>query len=134
MSAISLFSTNRIVVQDDPEYSRLFIAFQSKIFLIRGGNVSSSGSNRRKPTVEDSVLFQTCITMENSPGHDVGRTTLWSPASRSGARSMIHFLRSARIDAHPIPFPMAKNSNVMVNRSEERRVGKECRSRWSPYH
>src|SRR3712207_863469 len=23
---------------------------------------------------------------------------------------------------------------VIVNRSEERRVGKECRSRWSPYH
>ena len=22
----------------------------------------------------------------------------------------------------------------IVNRSEERRVGKECRSRWSPYH
>ena len=22
----------------------------------------------------------------------------------------------------------------LVNRSEERRVGKECRSRWSPYH
>ena len=21
-----------------------------------------------------------------------------------------------------------------MNRSEERRVGKECRSRWSPYH
>ena len=26
------------------------------------------------------------------------------------------------------------SSNVMGNRSEERRVGKECRSRWSPYH
>ena len=24
--------------------------------------------------------------------------------------------------------------NVPVYRSEERRVGKECRSRWSPYH
>ena len=23
---------------------------------------------------------------------------------------------------------------VKANRSEERRVGKECRSRWSPYH
>ena len=23
---------------------------------------------------------------------------------------------------------------TMSNRSEERRVGKECRSRWSPYH
>src|SRR5882724_1157886 len=25
-------------------------------------------------------------------------------------------------------------SQVIVQRSEERRVGKECRSRWSPYH
>ena len=24
--------------------------------------------------------------------------------------------------------------NVKIIRSEERRVGKECRSRWSPYH
>ena len=24
--------------------------------------------------------------------------------------------------------------NTTENRSEERRVGKECRSRWSPYH
>ena len=25
-------------------------------------------------------------------------------------------------------------AGVLVTRSEERRVGKECRSRWSPYH
>mgnify|MGYP002526875065 CR=1 FL=1 len=25
-------------------------------------------------------------------------------------------------------------TKVTKNRSEERRVGKECRSRWSPYH
>ena len=25
-------------------------------------------------------------------------------------------------------------SEYKLNRSEERRVGKECRSRWSPYH
>ena len=24
--------------------------------------------------------------------------------------------------------------NIIIRRSEERRVGKECRSRWSPYH
>ena len=29
---------------------------------------------------------------------------------------------------------MAMNDHKKVNRSEERRVGKECRSRWSPYH
>ena len=27
-----------------------------------------------------------------------------------------------------------KNSIELPDRSEERRVGKECRSRWSPYH
>src|ERR1035438_660833 len=27
-----------------------------------------------------------------------------------------------------------KHCTVAVPRSEERRVGKECRSRWSPYH
>ena len=25
-------------------------------------------------------------------------------------------------------------TNLSISRSEERRVGKECRSRWSPYH
>ena len=25
-------------------------------------------------------------------------------------------------------------NNKLTHRSEERRVGKECRSRWSPYH
>src|SRR5256886_11435737 len=29
--------------------------------------------------------------------------------------------------------PLAGKPNVIL-RSEERRVGKECRSRWSPYH
>ena len=31
-------------------------------------------------------------------------------------------------------FLRAKNVLLVIDRSEERRVGKECRSRWSPYH
>ena len=34
-------------------------------------------------------------------------------------------------------YTMVKNpgkENMEIIRSEERRVGKECRSRWSPYH
>ena len=27
-----------------------------------------------------------------------------------------------------------QEDKLNTNRSEERRVGKECRSRWSPYH
>ena len=30
--------------------------------------------------------------------------------------------------------PLYMIVSVYINRSEERRVGKECRSRWSPYH
>src|ERR1043166_4558048 len=35
-----------------------------------------------------------------------------------------------RVDAQAI----AKDAGLSRVRSEERRVGKECRSRWSPYH
>ena len=31
-------------------------------------------------------------------------------------------------------FSINDKGHVAVTRSEERRVGKECRSRWSPYH
>ena len=30
--------------------------------------------------------------------------------------------------------PLIDQANASIGRSEERRVGKECRSRWSPYH
>src|SRR5574341_1847688 len=41
---------------------------------------------------------------------------------------------------HPKDFPPAlldavvEHPRICKHRSEERRVGKECRSRWSPYH
>src|SRR4051812_24716587 len=41
-------------------------------------------------------------------------------------RGLITFI--VEVNLHPL------NTYVKVPRSEERRVGKECRSRWSPYH
>ena len=55
-------------------------------------------------------------------------------------------LAKVKMDIHEIPFEaqtfdVAFCNHVMEHvaddhqaRSEERRVGKECRSRWSPYH
>src|SRR5216684_6142713 len=44
--------------------------------------------------------------------------------------SMPH-LTWLQADASKLPF---KTASLDACRSEERRVGKECRSRWSPYH
>ena len=35
---------------------------------------------------------------------------------------------------HPLRPIRAMVDGILKERSEERRVGKECRSRWSPYH
>ena len=34
----------------------------------------------------------------------------------------------------PVLITNVQNAIAKAGRSEERRVGKECRSRWSPYH
>ena len=38
------------------------------------------------------------------------------------------------LDIKKYAFEVAKDATKIEIRSEERRVGKECRSRWSPYH
>src|SRR5574340_190683 len=54
-----------------------------------------------------------------------------------------HFLRERHVHSRMIESNIGRNvksghfiSNLLfaMHRSEERRVGKECRSRWSPYH
>src|SRR2546425_10287918 len=37
-------------------------------------------------------------------------------------------------DSFREPLPAGLRTQQRLSRSEERRVGKECRSRWSPYH
>ena len=43
---------------------------------------------------------------------------------------LIDYLRAASY----APTLISHGDQVLPYRSEERRVGKECRSRWSPYH
>ena len=40
----------------------------------------------------------------------------------------------AQLNRYVIGQEQAKKTLAVAVRSEERRVGKECRSRWSPYH
>ena len=52
-----------------------------------------------------------------------------APETRSNIRQMFDFKQDC-ID----PEGMHGGWQTSGTRSEERRVGKECRSRWSPYH
>ena len=46
------------------------------------------------------------------------------------------FLRAAQVAqvVQVLRLLLRRNQAAQLCRSEERRVGKECRSRWSPYH
>ena len=39
-----------------------------------------------------------------------------------------------RIQGYDLVCSYFDSTSTVMERSEERRVGKECRSRWSPYH
>ena len=47
--------------------------------------------------------------------------------------SIVRFAQSLQVDSYS-PGLMDSYKDNLDTRSEERRVGKECRSRWSPYH
>ena len=63
-------------------------------------------------------------------------------ADEAGLIELVHWYTdgtpSARLDrASPtvtMTLPEGSRLHAALSRSEERRVGKECRSRWSPYH
>ena len=58
----------------------------------------------------------------------MGRKTYESLPRKLPGREMVVLSRAQR------EFPGAYHARSILLRSEERRVGKECRSRWSPYH
>ena len=58
-------------------------------------------------------------------------------ASEAGDRATegVAYLKLGLVYDSQSVFPKAiENYEKSIQRSEERRVGKECRSRWSPYH
>ena len=48
--------------------------------------------------------------------------------------SIVASCRMCLVDVEKAPKPVPACATPVRSRSEERRVGKECRSRWSPYH
>ena len=73
-------------------------------------------------------LARFCSTHKNSL-HLFG--TLEQPIHAKNLEATLQFIHSCYKNALIIAIDASLG---VVERSEERRVGKECRSRWSPYH
>src|SRR2546430_7019089 len=66
---------------------------------------------------------------------DLQRCTIYSPINGIVIdRAVTVGQTVAASFSTPKLFEIANDLSKMEIRSEERRVGKECRSRWSPYH
>ena len=75
-----------------------------------------------------------------SGGHYSAMTPMWGPIPPGLGNNSFYDYVNERIGA-TVEFNFQdgdtiidKMNAVIAGRSEERRVGKECRSRWSPYH
>ena len=127
---------------------RLKVRGWKKIFHANG--------NQKKPGVailiSDKIDFKINTITKDKEGHyimikgsiqgDITNVNIY--ALNIGAPQYIRQILTAikgEIDSNTIivgdfntpPSPMDRSPKMKI-RSEERRVGKECRSRWSPYH
>src|SRR5256885_10859799 len=59
---------------------------------------------------------------------------VWHRVDRSMARSAMEAIGEDETAAASVGIHVTRFKIAITVRSEERRVGKECRSRWSPYH
>src|SRR5256886_9410046 len=93
----------------------------------------------RMATIEKSVLTKT-----HDVGFDVQRIREDFPVLRQtvNGKPLVYLDNAASSQVPQVVIDRGsiyledEHSNIHrgVHRSEERRVGKECRSRWSPYH
>src|SRR5260221_932965 len=101
-------------------------------------------------------LYQVFCAGLNSPGRPVGNLLFLGPTGSGktriveaaaeilfgDARSVIkvdcaefqHSHEITKLFGSPPGYLGHRETHPLITRSEERRVGKECRSRWSPYH
>src|SRR3954469_12421637 len=95
-----------------------------KQVLILGGGFAGVGATRKLKDVDVDVVL-----VDSRDYHSF--------------QPMLYQLATGLVDtavvAHSLRDLVGKQENTTVHqahatRSEERRVGKECRSRWSPYH
>ncbi len=120
---------------------------ETRDIFVRGRRIVSKPADDNY-NVEETIDARDCIV---SPGLIDFHTHLYTYGSELGIfidSSLLPMGVTSAVDGGSTGFVnfesyyknIVTNSNVRIksflniSRSEERRVGKECRSRWSPYH
>src|SRR5258708_8453604 len=73
-----------------------------------------------------------CYDPEAGSAAAKASTERWAKSAPLGPLDGVPVTVKENIASKGVPMPLG--TAAMALRSEERRVGKECRSRWSPYH
>ena len=103
---------------------------------------SIAGSASKAANCHYSITLQTFACTSNNPNTPNLRKSSAPSSGSSGSSSAGQTFSAAkywgickgRIPASATSAASRSSSPGIRSRSEERRVGKECRSRWSPYH
>ena len=104
-------------------------------------------ANIEKLSIENKNFRKVLYTAKNSqlvvmsliPGEDIGEEVheldQFIRCEAGIGKAILDGVEHEISDGSAIVVPAGARHNVInTSRSEERRVGKECRSRWSPYH
>ena len=93
-----------------------------------------AGEPASLPTdVKDVVAMCVSRASSDSP-YKSGCTPSWGLIPRlTPVKELEYRTKNSPYNGADCPL-QGRCNNVSLRRSEERRVGKECRSRWSPYH
>ena len=84
--------------------------------------------------VDEAHKMDVALLVYGSPLTATTHISLIEEAKRLGIKSKIIYNASILDAVAETGLQLYKFGKITSMRSEERRVGKECRSRWSPYH
>src|SRR5258706_14458178 len=98
----------------------------AKSFLWSGSTMCSTELAMNTMTADTRTGTTSDVSPTNAHLRDAGMLGFPAPAMQDDSCAGGHQDRTGQGDP-----AQARNH---IKRSEERRVGKECRSRWSPYH
>ena len=98
---------------------------EQKAPIVTNGQTAPTPQQQVEKTVAQPVVKQP-LPQQQVPGQVIQQTPVQQQVQTPAPVSV----------ASPTPISIGANQTQapVSNRSEERRVGKECRSRWSPYH